>query len=61
MSYPYQIKSFEEYQSAYNESINDPEKFWSEVAEHFHCAESGRKPLSGIFLNQILNGLWVAN
>lgn len=35
MSYPYQIKSFEEYQKAYQRSIDDPESFWSEIAAHF--------------------------
>lgn len=30
-----QIKSFEEYQDVYNRSINDPEGFWADVAEHF--------------------------
>lgn len=35
MSYTYQIKSFEQYQSDYQRSIEHPEKFWAEVAEHF--------------------------
>ena len=35
MSYPYQIKSLEEYKAAYSFSINEPEKFWAEVAENF--------------------------
>lgn len=35
MSYPYQIKTFEEYQSAYKRSVEDPEGFWAEIAEHF--------------------------
>ena len=35
MSYPYQIKSFEEYQQAYKKSIDDPEGFWASVADHF--------------------------
>ncbi len=35
MSYPYQIKTFEEYQSAYKKSVEDPEGFWAEIAEHF--------------------------
>jgi len=34
-SYPYQIKNFEEYQHAYNQSVVDPEGFWGDVAEHF--------------------------
>ena len=35
MNYPYQLRSFEAYQEAYNKSINDPEAFWAEVAENF--------------------------
>jgi acetyl-CoA synthetase len=35
MSYPYQIKSFEEYKEAYQKSIDDPSAFWASVAEHF--------------------------
>jgi acetyl-CoA synthetase len=35
MSYPYQIKSFEEYKEKYQKSIDDPAAFWASVAEHF--------------------------
>ena len=35
MSYPYQIKSFEAYQSTYQQSIEDPAGFWAGIAEHF--------------------------
>ena len=35
MSYPYQIKSLEEYQEAWKKSITDPASFWSEIASHF--------------------------
>ena len=35
MSYPYQITSFEAYKEAYQKSINNPEEFWSEIAENF--------------------------
>ncbi len=35
MSYPYQIKSLEEYRKIYNQSIEHPTKFWSEIGEHF--------------------------
>jgi len=31
----FQLKSFEEYQEAYNKSVEEPEAFWSEVADHF--------------------------
>ena len=35
MSYPYQIKSFEEYKEVYQKSIEDPGAFWASIAEHF--------------------------
>lgn len=35
MSYPYQIKSFDEYKKAYQKSIEDPSAFWADVAENF--------------------------
>lgn len=35
MNYPYQLRSFEAYQEAYNKSIKDPEAFWAEVAGQF--------------------------
>lgn len=35
MPYPYQIKSFEQYQADYKRSIEDPAEFWSTIAEHF--------------------------
>jgi acyl-coenzyme A synthetase/AMP-(fatty) acid ligase len=35
MSYPYQIKSLEEYKAAYKKSVEDPEGFWAGVADNF--------------------------
>ncbi|HZE84391.1 MAG TPA: acetate--CoA ligase [Puia sp.] len=35
MSYPYQIRSAEEYQLAYKKSVEDPEGFWATIAAHF--------------------------
>ena len=35
MSYPYQIKDLAGYHEAYQKSIQDPDAFWGEVAEHF--------------------------
>ena len=35
MSYPYQIKFFEEYNAAYKKSVEDPEGFWGDIAENF--------------------------
>ncbi len=35
MPYSYQIKSLEEYQLRYKQSVENPEKFWADVAESF--------------------------
>ena len=35
MSYPYQIRSLEAYHEAYKKSVEDPEGFWTTVAENF--------------------------
>lgn len=35
MSYPYQIKSYEEYQQAWKKSVEDSEGFWGDIASHF--------------------------
>lgn len=35
MSYPYQVNSIETYQRAYKESVDNPEKFWEQVAGNF--------------------------
>ena len=35
MSFPYQISSFDDYLEKYRKSIEQPEKFWTEVAENF--------------------------
>lgn len=35
MAYPFQITSFEQYQTDYKKSIENPESFWAGVAEHF--------------------------
>jgi acetyl-CoA synthetase len=35
MSYPYQIKSFDEYKEKYKQSIEDPSTFWGDVAANF--------------------------
>ena len=56
MCVPYQIKSFEQYQSAYKKSIEQPEIFWAEIAEHFvwkkkclPAGEAGNKVLNWNF------------
>jgi acetyl-CoA synthetase len=35
MSYPYQLKSLEQYKEVYQKSVDEPEAFWSEIAENF--------------------------
>lgn len=44
-----QIKSFEEYQEVYKKSVEDPESFWEEVAEHFFWKKKWQKVLSWNF------------
>ncbi|MBO9566348.1 MAG: acetate--CoA ligase [Niastella sp.] len=44
MSYPYQIKSAEQYQAAYKKSVEQPEAFWGDIAAHFHW----RKPWDNV-------------
>jgi len=34
-NYPYQIKTMAEYNAAYAQSIETPDKFWGDIAEHF--------------------------
>lgn len=49
MSYPYQIRSLDQYKQAYASSIEDPEKFWGDVAEHFHWHRKWDKVLDWNF------------
>ncbi|MEO8404560.1 MAG: acetate--CoA ligase [Chitinophagaceae bacterium] len=49
MSYPYQITSFEQYQSDYKKSVDDPEGFWSAVAENFLWRKKWDKTLEWNF------------
>jgi acetyl-CoA synthetase len=35
MNYPYQIKSLEQYNQDYKKSVENPNDFWSNIAEHF--------------------------
>ncbi len=36
MPYPYQIKSYDQYKSDYQKSIDAPEEFWNSIAENFY-------------------------
>ena len=49
MSYPYQIKSLEEYKQAYKKSIEDPEGFWAGIADHFYWRKKYNKVLDWNF------------
>jgi acetyl-CoA synthetase len=49
MSYPYQIKSFEDYQQTYQQSVMDPEGFWANVADHFYWRRKWDKVLEWNF------------
>jgi acetyl-CoA synthetase len=43
------IKSFEEYLSTYRKSVEDPEAFWSSIAQEFHWRKLWKKTLSWDF------------
>jgi acetyl-CoA synthetase len=49
MSYPYQIKTLEEYRSAYQASVTDPEGFWAGIADHFQWRRRWDKVLEWNF------------
>jgi acetyl-CoA synthetase len=51
MAYPFQIKSEDEYRKAYQKSIQDPEAFWSEVAQHLYWRKPWHKVLNWDFKN----------
>ncbi|WP_247235391.1 acetate--CoA ligase [Telluribacter sp. SYSU D00476] len=43
------IQTFEEYQSAYNQSVEDPEGFWAEIAQQFQWRKPWKKVLEWNF------------
>ena len=49
MSYPYQIKSLEDYHQAWKKSVESPEEFWSSVASNFHWYHQWDKVLEWNF------------
>ncbi|SDB98822.1 acetyl-CoA synthetase [Niabella drilacis] len=49
MSYSFQVKTIEEYQEAYKKSVEDPEGFWSEVADTFEWRK--KQPFSSRVLD----------
>ena len=49
MSYPYQIRSLEQYQSEYKKSVDDPEGFWAGIAANFQWRRRWDKVLDWNF------------
>lgn len=49
MSYPFQIKSLEQYHQDYKKSVDDPEGFWGNVAENFQWRKKWDKVLDWNF------------
>ncbi|HVT85485.1 MAG TPA: acetate--CoA ligase [Chitinophagaceae bacterium] len=49
MSYPYQIRSLDEYQVAHRVSVNEPEQFWASIAENFYWRKKWDKVLEWNF------------
>lgn len=49
MSYPFQIKSAEQYHAAYKRSVEDPEGYWGDVAESFQWKKKWSKVLDWNF------------
>ncbi|RTL58491.1 MAG: acetate--CoA ligase [Sphingobacteriales bacterium] len=50
MSYPFQVKSLDEYKAAYKRSEEDPEGFWDEVASNFKWRKKWDKTLNWNFI-----------
>jgi len=49
MDYPYQISSFEQYKADYKKSVEDPEGFWSAIADNFYWRKKWDKVLNWNF------------
>ncbi|MDP4258221.1 MAG: acetate--CoA ligase [Bacteroidota bacterium] len=49
MNYPSQIRSWEQYQSAYHKSVEDPEGFWAGIADEFNWHRKWDKVLDWNF------------
>ncbi len=49
MSYPYQIKSLEQYHKDYKRSVDEPEAFWGSIAENFQWRKKWDKVLEWNF------------
>lgn len=51
MKYPYQIKNFADYQTAYQRSIDYPEAFWAEIADNFEWKKKWNSVVKSDFKN----------
>ena len=49
MSFPYKIKSFEDYKNSYKKSVEYPEVFWGEIADNFAWKKKWDKVLDWNF------------
>ncbi len=49
MSYPYQISTLDEYKKAYEQSVNNPDAFWGNIAKHFVWRKKWNKVLNWNF------------
>jgi acetyl-CoA synthetase len=49
MSYPYQIRSIDQYEMAYRVSVKEPEEYWASVANHFQWRKKWDKVLDWNF------------
>src|SRR5688572_29070126 len=54
MSYPYQLKTFDEYKSAYKQSVEQPETFWGDIAGHFTWRKKWDKVLNWNFKDPVV-------
>ncbi len=54
MSYPYQVKTYEEYKEAYRKSVDDPEGFWEKIAENFRWQRKWDKVLEWNFKEPLI-------
>jgi len=50
MSFPYQIKSIEQYHEVYRQSVENPEQFWGDVASNFRWKKQFNKVIEWNFL-----------
>lgn len=49
MSFPFQVKNYDEYKQVYEKSVSDPAHFWGEVAGHFVWRKKWNKVLEWDF------------